>query len=82
MPDDTIRLDRSIFSGITANGKLSSSAFVTGTAARDSSDRIIYDPATGKIFYDRDGTGSAAPILFATVDPGLALTNADFYAVA
>ena len=35
-------------------------------------------PAT--IRYDSDGVGGTAAILFATVDPGLALTNADFTA--
>ena len=48
------------------------------SAAGDATDRIIYDAATGNIFYDPDGTGAAAATLFATVDPGTALTHADF----
>ena len=78
--DDTIFLDRSIFTGIAANGTLAATAFVNGAAAADASDRIIYDSATGNIFYDEDGTGATAQILFATVVPGTALTNADFSA--
>jgi len=77
--DDTIQLDRAIFSGVAANGTLAASAFVAGTAALDASDRIIYDSATGKIFYDADGVGGVAQVLFATVDPGTALNNADFF---
>ena len=80
--DDTIQLDRTIFSGITANGTLAASAFQAGTAAVDASDRIIYDSATGNIFYDADGVGGVAQVLFATVDPGTALTNADFFGIA
>ncbi|HEX8668732.1 MAG TPA: calcium-binding protein [Allosphingosinicella sp.] len=78
--DDTIKLDRAIFTGITANGALAASAFVTGTAAGDGDDRILYDSATGKIFYDADGNGAGAAVLFAQVAAGTALTNLDFVA--
>ena len=78
--DDTIRLDRSVFGGISAEGALSASAFQLGSAAQDADDRILYDAASGNIFYDADGTGAAAAILFAHVTPGLALTQLDFVA--
>ena len=61
-----------------AAGALNPAAFHSGTAAADASDRIIYDSATGKIFYDSDGTGAAAAIQFAKVTAGLVLTQADF----
>ena len=76
--DDTIQLDRHIFTGIATNGALAASAFRLGTAAADADDRIIYDPATGRIFYDPDGDGLAAAIEIAVVTAGLALTYADF----
>ena len=79
--DDTIRLDRTVFTNILADGTLARAAFVAGTAAVDAADRIVYDQATGNIFYDSDGNGAAAKILFAHVDPGTVLTNADFFAV-
>ena len=78
--DDTIFLDRDIFTGIAANGTLAAAAFRAGTAAGDADDRIVYDAATGNIFYDADGLGGVAQILFATVTPATALTNADFNA--
>ncbi len=77
--DDTILLKQTVFSGISAPGTLSGGAFRSGTAAADASDRIIYDSATGKIFYDPDGKGGAAQVLFATVAEGTALTAADFF---
>lgn len=80
--DDTIVLDRTIFTGITANGALSETAFVVGTAATDGTDRIVYDQATGRIFYDADGNGAVAAILFAQVTAGTVLTHADFSAIA
>ncbi|HEV2746488.1 MAG TPA: cadherin domain-containing protein, partial [Allosphingosinicella sp.] len=78
--DDTIRLDRAIFTQITADGTLALAAFHTGAAAHDATDRIIYNDVTGRIFYDADGNGGGAALLVATVDPGLALTNLDFSA--
>jgi Ca2+-binding RTX toxin-like protein len=75
---DTIYLMRSVFGRAGANGMLSATAFRQGPSAADASDRIVYDAASGKIFYDADGNGAGAAILFATVTPGTALTNADF----
>jgi Ca2+-binding RTX toxin-like protein len=77
--DDTIFLDRAIFKGIAA-GALSSAAFVNGSAATDAADRILYDKASGNIFYDSDGSGGAAAVLFAQVNAGTALTHLDFNA--
>jgi len=78
--DDTIELDRDIFTAITADGTLSAAAFRAGAAAVDADDHIIYNSATGQIFYDADGVGGAAQILFATVDVGTLLTRLDFIA--
>ncbi|MGO4389216.1 family 16 glycosylhydrolase [Microvirga sp. 2YAF29] len=75
--DDTIHLKSSVFPNASL-GTLASDAFVTGTRALDSGDRVIYGRAQGKIYYDADGTGSAAAVLFAQVNKGLALTHADF----
>lgn len=76
--DDTMSLNRTYFAGIGPAGALSASAFHLGTAAADADDHIIYDQATGRIYYDADGVGGAAQILFATVTAGTALTSADF----
>jgi len=76
--DDTLFLDRDIFTGIAADGTLAASAFQLGSVALDADDRILYDSATGHILYDADGVGGAAAILFATVAAGTALTSADF----
>jgi Ca2+-binding RTX toxin-like protein len=81
--DDTILLDRAVFDAIAADGRLAASAFRAGTEATDASDRIVYNQATGRIFYDADGSGdSAVAVLFATVDVGTILTSADFVALS
>jgi Ca2+-binding RTX toxin-like protein len=77
--DDTIWLSRSIFGEAGAHEQLSDSAFVLGTAARDADDRILYDAAGGKLFFDADGVGGTAAVLFATVAPNTLLTAADFH---
>ncbi len=74
---DTIELDNSFF-GLGSSGTLSADAFHIGAAAADANDRIIYDPATGALYFDADGNGGGAAIQFATLATGLALTNADF----
>ena len=77
--DDTIRLDRAIFDGIADDGRLRAAAFSADLQA-DATDRILYDQASGEIFYDADGRGGANAILFARVDAGTTLTAADFVA--
>ena len=76
--DDTIWLDDDIFTQIGKVGDLSVDAFYIGTAAHDASDRVIWDKASGKLFYDADGSGIGAAIQFALLDKGLTLTVADF----
>ena len=78
--DDTIRLSRAIFTAIGSDGTLAQDAFRAGTSAQDADDRILYDSATGRIFYDADGSGARAAMLFATVTAGTELTYLDFSA--
>ena len=76
--DDRIFLDRDVFSGLASNGTLTAGGFRLGTEAQDADDRIVYDRASGDIFYDADGAGGADAVLFATVREGLGVTHLDF----
>jgi Ca2+-binding RTX toxin-like protein len=78
--DDTIYLDRAIFTTLAA-GPLGSAAFWVGTGAHDADDRIIYNPTTGALFYDTNGSASGGSVQFAKLSPGLAMTNLDFFVV-
>jgi serralysin len=73
---DKINLTQSIYTAL-AKGPLASTAFYVGNTAHTLADRIIYDPTSGGLIYDRDGTGLAAPIKFAAVNPGALLSEAD-----
>ncbi len=81
VPSDTIHLDNAVFLGLGGSGKLAGGRFHKGSAAHDSSDRIIYDKASGTLFYDPDGTGAGSAVKFAQLKPGLGLTAADFLIV-
>ena len=77
--DDRFLLSQAVFTALNT-GTLAAAAFRANTTgvAQTSSDRIVYETDTGKVFYDVDGVGGSAGIHFATVTVGLALTNADF----
>ena len=79
--DDVIRIDDAVFTQAGAVGVLAAAAFHIGAAAADASDRIIYNSATGRFFYDADGTGVTAAVQFAILPTGLAVTNADFVVI-
>jgi len=79
---DTIQLENAIFTALPA-GALAAGAFRIGASAGflDFSDRIIYNAATGALFYDPDGFGGTAQTQFATLSAGLAMTAADFVVI-
>jgi len=85
---DTIQLSLSVFRALgVAPGDLTADQFWSGNGIRaghDASDRIIYDTASGSLFYDADGSGSGAAVAIAVV--GLAthpsLVYSDFQLIA
>ena len=78
---DRIALDDAVFSAIGPTGALNANAFVIGTAAHDADDRIVYNQATGQLFYDADGNGAGAAVLFATLQTHPALAASDFVVI-
>ena len=61
--------------GVLAEGVL---AIAAGGVAQEADDRILYDSATGALYWDTDGAGGADAMQFAQLQAGLALTAADF----
>jgi Ca2+-binding RTX toxin-like protein len=61
--------------------KLNAAFFKVGTKALDANDYLIYNPATGALFYDPDGTGRTAQVQVASLAKNLKLTAADFFVV-
>jgi Ca2+-binding RTX toxin-like protein len=60
---DQIDLKSSIFTGIPL-GPLDATHFAIGGPVGTNA-QIDYNPATGQLVYDPDGTGAGAPVLFA-----------------
>ncbi|HEY8383020.1 MAG TPA: M10 family metallopeptidase [Microvirga sp.] len=83
VPADRIELKATAFRGLD-RGALKEGAFLaksTASAGRDGDDRIVYQSKSGKLYFDTDGVGGAAPVLFARLNPGLKLTAADFFVI-
>lgn len=81
---DKLAFSKAVFTALGAIGALGADAFHAGAAANDATDRIIYNQATGNLFYDPDGTGSRAAVLVATLGDAVhpALAFADILIVA
>lgn len=75
---DKISLDAGIFTGFGAT--IEGAEFQAGTVATGNQATILYDQATGRVFYDADGAtaGGADAVLFAQLQPGTALSASDF----
>jgi Ca2+-binding RTX toxin-like protein len=83
--EDKIYLSAAIFTQLSGTG-LSAQQFRLGPDAYTAEQRIIYDNASGDLYYDPDGNGAAAQVQIANLYPtsnGLApqLTLADFVIV-
>ena len=79
--DDVLRLDDVVFTGL-ATGALNAEAFAMSGDAAEADDRIIYDQATGNLFFDANGGSRADMVLFATLTNQPAdLAASDFFVV-
>jgi Ca2+-binding RTX toxin-like protein/fructose-1,6-bisphosphatase len=76
--DFNLRQDRILVRGTGLSaGRIDAAQFIRGTSARRQSDRFIYDAATGRLFFDPDGTGSQRQVLIGTLSnrPSLGAGN-------
>ena len=78
---DIIVLDRSIFDALAVAGKLPADALALASQANLASQHVIYDSATGNVFYDADGSGGGDQVQIAKLDPGLSLSAKNFLVV-
>jgi uncharacterized delta-60 repeat protein len=77
--DDTIVLTGAAFASA---GPDVAARFKLTTGTLDADDRILYNPTTGAVLYDADGSGGGAAVQFATLSGAPAVTAGDFYVSA
>lgn len=75
--DDKIQLDQDVFTNLSL-GFISSSELAIGSQAWTADQRIVYDPTTGALMYDRDGSGAADAVQFAQLEAGTNVIIWDF----
>ena len=78
--DDTLQLDNAVFMGLT-DGALNAGAFALASTAAEADDRVIYDQATGNLFFDADGGPRDNQTLFATLTNKASITASDFFVI-
>ena len=79
--DDTLTLDSQIFTQLSTRGALPAEQFVNGSTALDANDFIIYNPTTGTVTYDSEGSGAGFGVQIALLGVKLSITAADFVVV-
>jgi len=81
--DDTIWLENSIFTSLSATGTLSSDYFIASATALDANDYLLYNQTSGALYYDADGSGVTEAIQIALLGVGThpSITYADFTVV-
>lgn len=78
---DKISLKRSEFTMLGSARQVQAEAFTLGTKAADASDRLIYDRASGLLYYDPDGTGSQAKVAVAQFVGSIDLSHHAFWVI-
>jgi Ca2+-binding RTX toxin-like protein len=78
--NDLFRLENTFFTKLAA-GALNPANFKVGAAAGDANDYIVYNQATGALYYDVNGNGGGGAIHFATLSNKVALTASDFQVI-
>jgi Ca2+-binding RTX toxin-like protein len=76
--DDSFHLDNAVFTRLPLSNTLNANFFRPGPAALDANDYVVYNKANGALYYDADGNGAGAAIMFAVLLNRPTLTNADF----
>jgi Ca2+-binding RTX toxin-like protein len=79
---DSVQLDASVMTALGASGRFAAAdarffSAPGATAGHDGSDRVVYDTATGNLWYDADGNGAGAAQLIATLDGSASLVATD-----
>ena len=81
---DAIRLDSAFHSNLGPSGRFASGdarfwSAAGASSGHDATDRVVYDTASGRLFYDADGDGAAPAQLIAVLQGAPVVTATDIY---
>ncbi|MGF2037061.1 MAG: hypothetical protein RMZ43_017380 [Nostoc sp. CmiVER01] len=80
--NELIQVSAAGFGGGLSPGSLQTNQFSIGASATTSTQRFIYNDATGALFFDQDGSASAfTQVQFGQLSSGLVLTTNNFVVV-
>ncbi|AUS99581.1 hypothetical protein CLI64_03800 [Nostoc sp. CENA543] len=82
LTEDKILISKAEFGLRQGLGGLIPSAFRLGTSAITASDRLIYDQATGNLFFDTDGLDGNAQVQIAQFSNKVVLSNTNINVIA
>ncbi|MDE2620639.1 MAG: hypothetical protein KGL54_10805, partial [Sphingomonadales bacterium] len=82
-PDDVLAFSAAAFTGLfaDASGRLADHLFAVGPKATTAYQRIIYNDATGVLWYDADGSGAGAAVQVAVLQAKPTLTSESFIVI-
>lgn len=75
---DKIFLDSTLFGGVGPTFDASDFLANVGGNAVSANNHILYDTKTGTLYYDVDGSSSAAKVAFAMIDTKLLIGTVDY----
>ena len=79
---DVIVLENAVFHALAGlNGALDAEDFAVGPRAETHANNIIYNPVTGTLTYDANGSASGGATVIATLPRGLDLQHNDFLVI-
>jgi hypothetical protein len=73
-------LSHAVFTSFAATGAITADNLVTGPAALDANDFLVYN--AGTLYYDADGSGAGAAVAIATLTGSPAIDFHDFTIIA
>lgn len=79
--NDTFRLENAVMTKLGGPGALNPAFFRAGAVALDANDFIVYNRATGALFYDVNGNGAGGAIQLASLSANKPVLTASDFAV-
>ena len=79
--DDSFHLENAVFTKLLPSNTLNANFFRAGPAALDANDYVVYNHVNGALYYDADGNGAGAAVLFATLQGAPTLAASDFVVI-